>query len=206
MSFGQLAKIQVDAMDSFKSSKKSEGKEERDVMLSKAASIYWRLGYYHRAKEMMDVLLKDSSNNVAGLLWGVQYNLQEGDTQNAYRFLERINLVDSANTVAISFEHLLRNCDSLPVCADDSCRSALHLSIGIIDDQIGLKEESIDECEKSLRYNPKNLQTLRFLGTVYEKHGALRTAERIYRAVLRLRPDSPDLLAHADSLTMMLEK
>jgi tetratricopeptide (TPR) repeat protein len=206
MSYVKLARVQLDALRFLSTSATSGMMEERAVTRLKSASLYWKLGYYHHAGEIMDTLLLNSSQYFFGLLWGLHFNLQNGDTVKARRYLSKVTEIDSTNIVGKSFARVLRLADSLRLANSDLERSGYYLAIGKIYFQIDLKEETIDEAEKALHANPHNLEAAILIGRVYERKGATRTSEQIFRKVLLQNPLDTVLLHHADSLRKILDK
>ncbi len=206
LAYAALARQQIDAMRFLRTSSTSSQLEERAVARLKSAMIYWRLGYYRRAAEIVDTLLDTGSQYFFGLLWGTHFNLQNGDTMKANRFLSAVNTIDSTNIVGESFTRVFRLCDSLAQARTDSLRSRLLLDIARVYLLIDLNEEAIDEAEKALHAAPLNLDAAVFIGQVYERKGAVRTAEQIFRKALLQNPKDTALLAHADSLRKILER
>ncbi len=200
LSYTSLARLQFDAMNFMTTSRRSGMMEERAVTRYKAASLYWKLGYYRRAAEVMDTLLAINSEYFYGLLWGLHFHLQNGDTAVAMRYLGRLGTIDSTNIVGKTFARILTLGDSLGAVSSDSARAAIHLALAHLYFQIDLKEEAIDEGERALACVRDLPEAHLFLAQVYERKGALRAAERLFRKALFSGPRNPALEAHLDSL------
>ncbi len=200
MSYTGLARMQFDAMKFIVTSRNSKMMEERAVTRYKAASLYWKLGYYRRAAEVMDTLLRTNSAYFFGLLWGMHFHLQNGDTAVALKYLDRVGEIDSTNVIARSFVEIFRLGDSLHQVRSDSACASIHLSLARLYLLIDLREEAVDEGERALACSSDYPGIQLFLGQVYERKGALRAAERFFRKALFADPRNRSIQSHIDSL------
>lgn len=200
MSYAGMARTQFDIAALLRTSVSSKMMEERAVTRSRAAAQYWKLGYYRRAAEVIDTLATGGSDYFMGLLWGIHYNLQNGDTLRAMRFLQEALRVDSSNIVVKVFDAILRTGDSLQTATSAPARSMLHLSLARFYRQIDLKDEAIDEAERALASDPSNAEAVSIIGRLFEKRGRPGTAAAVYRSYAGNHPGNDSLMARADSL------
>jgi len=178
--------------------------EVRATMLQHAASLYWQMGYPRRAAEVLEPLLDDKTDYFVGLLWGLHYHLENGDTVQARLFLAKLGGIDKTNVLVHSYEKILATGDSLTKAGSDSARSRFHLVLAECYRTMDLPEEALDHCEQALRFDGKNIEALMTMGKVFEGKGRPRAALRGYRRVLQLQPGRPDVLARTDSLSHIL--
>jgi len=204
MSWTSMARMHFDALRLVLLSRHVTQSEQRAVVLQRAASFYWKMGYPRRAAELLVPLLEDEPGYYIGLLWGLQYHLENGDTARAREFLARVQRVDSANVLSRSYGKLFALGDSLKSATSDSARSNFHLAAGVLYADMGLKEEAIDECEQALRFDKKNIDAVMTMGKVFETKGRPRAALRSYREALHLQPGYPEAFARTDSLSRIL--
>ncbi|MFI5252205.1 MAG: hypothetical protein ACHQQQ_07210 [Bacteroidota bacterium] len=170
------------------------------LLILDASLIYWNNGYYHHATEMMNASLGKESDFFAGLLWGFHYNLQTGDTARAREHLARIWKIDSTNVIAKAFRQVLLIGDSLNMTSDPLEQSRLHLAVGMLYRKIDLPIVDLDEAERSLYYNPKNVRAFLFMGKTLQDIGRLNSAAIMYNEALRLEPGNTEITSRIQSL------
>jgi tetratricopeptide (TPR) repeat protein len=205
-SYVALARGQFDAADLLARAKASTMFEEQGVKTNKAASIYWKSGYYRRAADLMDTLMVTDTSYFVGLLWGFHYELQLGDTATARTYLTILENLDKRNAVVQAFGHILRIGDSLKVARSAAERSALHLSAAGVFRVMQLPEESVDEAEMALREEPGNVEALLFLARAFELRSRPRRSIELYGQVLRLDGRNHLATAKLDSLRTALSR
>lgn len=177
--------------------------ESKAVEVFRVAALYWKLGYPRRAAEIMNEVLDADSSYFVGLLWGLHFNLQVGDTARARGYLGILQGIDSSNPVVIAFRRVLAIGDSLRSASSPEEKSKLHLSLARIYQQIELNDEAIDEAERALRYAPDVPDALLVMARMYERKSALPTALAEYHAYLQARPDDTAARARVDSLSAL---
>ncbi len=204
MSWTAMARMQFDALRLVMHSRRAADREQRAIGLQKAASLYWQMGYPRRAAELLEPLLSDESGYFVGLLWGLQYNLENGDTVKAHEFFTKARGIDSASTLVQSYGRILAIGDSLRMTESDSVRSCHHLLLATLYGGMDLKEEALDESERAVRYDAKNTEAFLLMGKMFERKGRPRAAMRAYEGVLQLQPQHAEAIARADSLSRAL--
>jgi len=147
----------------------TSSEELRSVKLLKVTSAYWNLGYYNRASSLMNSLLADSSEYFEGLLWGTHFALQRGDIGKAQQFHQRLWEIDSLNTLARSYKNILSLKNSM---MNDTSRISLskhHATIAKMYQMMGLREEALDETERSLGMNTDNREVQKLFTSIRRK-------------------------------------
>ena len=203
-SYVGLARTQFDAADILSKARSSKMFEEQAVKTYKAASMYWKTGYYHRAKDLMNTLMETDTVYFVGLLWGFHFNIQLGDTVTASRYLSILANIDSTNPVVIAFEHILAIGDSLKLARSSAEKSALHMSAARICRTMQLFDESFDEAEMALSEKQDNTDALLLLARMFEQRSKPRRAMEMYRETLRRDAQNSVALARLDSLRVSM--
>jgi tetratricopeptide (TPR) repeat protein/4-amino-4-deoxy-L-arabinose transferase-like glycosyltransferase len=194
------ARLQLEAMNMLSMAMNEKYFMSKAVEMGKAADLYWRLGYKRRAADIMNALYNEDTTYFMGLLWGLDYNLQLGDTLLAKRYLSSLKGTDSGNAVVLAFNRILSYGDSLNMSSDAHDISRYHTQIGYVYRQIELNEEAIDEAERALHFDSGNLQALLLLGEQFERKNNLRMAIRYYQSASVYDPSSWILKTKLDSL------
>lgn len=194
------AKLQMQALNMITRANAETFYMSKAVNVGKAANLYWRLGFYRRAAEIMNTLYREDSTYFMGLLWGLHYNLQMGDTAMAKSYLSTLKALDSINPVVMAFDTILFYGDLINTSTDSIKISQMHVQIGHQYRQMELDEESIDEAERALGYNPRNLNSMILLGEQYKRKNNLRMAIKYYKKVSHIEVDNLFIKAKLDSL------
>jgi tetratricopeptide (TPR) repeat protein len=197
------ARLQLQAMSMLRKAVNEEFFMSKAVEMGKAAELYWRLGYKKRAADIMNTLYNEDTTYFMGLLWGLHYNLQLGDTSLAKRYLISLNGTDSGNAVVRAFNDVLSYGDSINISKDNRDVSRYHTEIGYLYRQIELNEEAIDEAERALRFEPGNLKALKLLGEQFERKNNLRMAIHYYQTACIYDPGNWNLKTKLDSLNYL---
>ncbi len=176
------------AMNQLSDAKRLKYEEGVAVQSYKAASIYWSLGTWWKAAQIMNSSLSADTNYFVGLLWSFHYNLQLGDTSRARACLLLLDLMDRTNPIVVSFHGILAIGDSLKNPGTPSDRSRLHLSAAGIYRKIELKSEAFDEAELALRENPRNIDALMFIARDYEERHRPVQAASVQKQIRLLAP------------------
>jgi tetratricopeptide (TPR) repeat protein/4-amino-4-deoxy-L-arabinose transferase-like glycosyltransferase len=200
------ARMQIQAMRMLFKARHESFQPSRAVGSYNVASLYWKIGYYERAASIMVPELGIDSSYFVGLLWGLHFNLQNGDTTKAKQYLSILGNLDSSNPVVKSFSKILEIGDLLQ-CAQSSVeKSRLHLEMGKLYKQIELNEVAIDEAERALRDDPNNFEAYLLMAQLFERKSNLRMADRMYRQVLFRDPQNAYVIAKLDSVGRILLK
>lgn len=171
-----------------------------EIRTQEAAAIYWNLGYRKRASELMDASLMNNSQYFVGLLWGLHYSLQQGETSMARRYLQRLQRIDSANVVVEAFREILLINDTLALSGHSPARSELHLRTARLYRQIELNEEAIDEAERAVGEKRKNREAISFLVELFTIKKSPRARLFWLRNELELDPSNHLIRTKVDSL------
>ena len=201
------ARMQIQAMRLLAKAQTETFQPGRAVGAYNVASLYWKIGYYKRAASIMDLNfgLTDSTY-LMGLLWGLHFNLQNGDTGKAKQYLSILQKLDSSNAVVKAFKNILIMGDSLQSAQSPIARSSLHWEIGVQYKLIELNEEAIDEAERALRDDPKNLEAYILMAQMFERKSNLRMTNRIYSQALFVDPGNIFIRAKLDSVQREFSK
>ena len=155
------------------------------------AAFYWNLGYYGAAYSMLKSQLAVDSSYFTGLLWGWDYGMQRGDTAQAKAYLRNLIVIDRANPVVQQFICIDRTADSLRRTVDRTRRSKFHLAIAQSFKTVDLLDEAIDEAQRSLREDPRNIDAWIFQATLFDEKKLPFAARWAYRQALLVNPDHP---------------
>ena len=200
------AKMQLQIMSMLAKAHSESFQPSRAVGSFNAASLYWKIGYYQRAARIMEYDLGEDSTYFAGLLWGLHFNLQNGDTVKAKQFLNIVEKYDVSNPVVIAFTKILEIGDSLQITQTQVEKSNLHLKLGKHYKQIELNEEALDEAERALRDDANNSDAYILMAQMFERKSNLRMAERMYKQVLLREPQNEFAVAKIDSIHQSSKK
>ncbi|HLX12714.1 MAG TPA: glycosyltransferase family 39 protein [Bacteroidota bacterium] len=181
---------QLDVMETLARARSSHFLPTQAVHTLQVAILYWRIGYYRHATALLDTLLTMPDTYMFGLLWGLHFNLQMGDTTNAQRFLKKLIATDSSNTVVKSFRTLFAISDTLCASNDPSERCRLRLKIAAIYRDIELPGVSIDEAERAIHEQPSNVDPYLFIATILDGQQKIVAAKRAYEEVLNIDPNN----------------
>ncbi|MBI3189654.1 MAG: glycosyltransferase family 39 protein [Ignavibacteriales bacterium] len=159
----QPAQRQLETLRLLLDAQASTSDEMKSINTLKAASAYWNLGYANRASSLMKNLLSDSSQYFEGLLWGTHFAIQRGESAQAKHYHQQLRLIDSTNSLVRSYQKILALNDSLATDTSFRSRSLRHLALAKIYQSIELKEEALDEAERSLGFNPVNEDAIQLI-------------------------------------------
>jgi tetratricopeptide (TPR) repeat protein len=131
------------------------------------------------------------STYFSGLLWGWDYGMQRGDTVQAKAYLRNLVRIDNTNPVVVQFTSIDRTADSLRRAVDPVRRSRLRLSIAHSFKSVDLPDEAIDEAQRSVREDPRNVDAWIFQATLFEEKKLPFAARWAYQQALLINPDHP---------------
>lgn len=190
----------LSAMNQINSARELHYSDGIAVQSYKAASVYWKLGAYHKAAELMNYSLDADTEYFVGLLWGLHFNLQLGDTGTAKKYLAILDNIDVKNPIVQTFHQIFLFADSIGNSNEHKDRSRLYLAIANLYRKTELFDEAIDEAELSLCENPNNAGALLLIAQIHEQHSRYPVAEKMYRQILSFDPNNHVALAQIDSL------
>lgn len=197
------ARLELEAMDLLNNARRENINSSRAVGIFNAASLYWNMGYYKRAADILNDFLQTDSMYFTGLLWGLHFNLQVGDTNIAKKYFSILNNIESDNPAVMAFDHILQIGDSLRIVQNPLERSRLHYTIANLYYQIELNEEAIDEAEKALGENSRNIEALILMGDVFKRKNNIRMAKRAYQKAIDIDSLNIMVISKFDSLKQM---
>ena len=198
------ARTQVQAMRMFAKAQKETDHANKTSGALDVSSLYWKLGYYKRAASIMNSVLETDTSYFVGLLWGLHFNLQNGDTGIAKRYLRILRKMDETNPVVGAFTNILTISDSLLSTSNLHPKSRYHLEMGIWYKKIELNEEALDEAERALSYDPENAGAYLLIAQVFERKSNLRMAVKYYKAVIINNPEDDLVSGKVDSILNIL--
>lgn len=163
---------------------------QRSLSMTDFAAFYWNLGYYQAAYSLVKSQLSVDSTYFTGLLWGWNYGMQLGDTLRAKTYLRNLISIDKTNPVVHQFIIVDRTADSLRRAVDPTRRSKLHLAIAQSWRSVDLLDEAIDEAQRSLRDDPRNIDGWLFQARLFEEKKLPFAARSAYRQALLIDPEN----------------
>ena len=169
----------------------AENPVQRSLAVTDIASFYWNLGYYGTAYSTLKSQLAIDSTYFTGLLWGWNYGMQRGDTAQAKTCLRLLAGIDRTNPVVQQFTFIDRTADSLRRSGDAGLRSHYHLAIAQSFKTVDLPDEAIDEAQRAVREDPRNIEAWLFQGRLFEERKLPFAAQWAYRQALAIDPQNP---------------
>ncbi|MCX6133911.1 MAG: glycosyltransferase family 39 protein [Ignavibacteriales bacterium] len=166
----------------------SDNAVERSTMMVNGARFYWSLGYYGHAYGMIRNCLASDSTYFLGLLWGWDFAMQRGDTAQARFYLRQLRTNDRTNAVVQQFTLIEQTEDTLRLSSNPLRRSALYLSIARSYKIVDLPDEAIDDAQRALREDPRNMEAWLFQAQLFEEKKMPFAARAAFKEVLRLDP------------------
>jgi tetratricopeptide (TPR) repeat protein/4-amino-4-deoxy-L-arabinose transferase-like glycosyltransferase len=164
---------------------------QRSLSMTDFAAFYWNLGYYNAAYSLLKSQLAVDSSYFAGLLWGWNYGMQRGDTVQAKAYLRNLVVIDRTNPVVQQFSIVDRIIDSLRRGVDPTRSSRYHLAIAQAFKAIDLLDEAIDEAQRAVREDPRNVDGWLFQARLFEEKKLPFAARWAYRQALLVDPENP---------------
>jgi len=190
-SYTPLATRHLDVAVSKNQVEQGENAVQRSMSMTDFAAFYWNLGYYGAAYTLIKAQLAADSTYFSGFLWGWHYGMQRGDTAQAKVYLRNLIRIDRTNPIVQQFISMDRSADSLRHADDPALRSKFHLAIAQSFKTIELFDEAIDEAQRSLRADPRNVDAWIFQATLFEEKKLPFAARWAYRQALLIDPEQP---------------
>jgi tetratricopeptide (TPR) repeat protein len=166
-----------------------ENPVQRSLSITEISAFYWNLGYYTEGYSVLKSQLALDSTYFTGFLWGWDYGMQRGDTAQAKAYLRNLLRIDKSNVVVQQFSTIDRIADSLRRSPDRLRRSKFHLSIAKSFKTVDLPDEAVDEAQRSLREDPRNMEAWLFQAQLFEERKLPFAAHWAYRQALLVDPD-----------------
>ncbi len=201
LSYAEMARAQWNAYRLVAASGGTPDIERKLTLRGQAARMYWDLGYYHRAAELLRDVISAHSRTFELAAAGLFYNLQNGDTAEARRFLTLLHSIDDTSRVVRDFDTLFTINRSVLSESSPSVKSPYHLKGAKLYAALGFVQEAVDEAERSLEENPANVGTLEFLARYYDTRTYPPQTLRYCRKILSLDPENRFARTKIDSLT-----
>lgn len=200
------ARLQLQALERLNYARSQTNSESRAVETYNAASMYWKMGYYNRAAQIMNELIAVDSSYFVGMLWGLHYNMYIGDTIIPGKYLSALKRIDSSNTVVQVFDKMFVIKDTLRSTIDRAERSRMHVAVGELYKQIEMNEESLDEAEFALKENSTNADAWLLMAQIFERKSNFRMASKAYAEVALLQPNNMQVQAKINSINTVLAR
>jgi tetratricopeptide (TPR) repeat protein len=148
----------------------------------------------------MNTSLRANSAYFVGLLWGMHFNLQMGDTAQARAWLATLEAIDAKNQVVATFRHLIDLGDSIRLAKSLPARAAERLTVARLYQKIELFDEALDETERSLGDDPTQAPALMLRAELLLHQARPRVAAEAYRQLLGADPGNALARKRVDSL------
>jgi tetratricopeptide (TPR) repeat protein len=185
------AQRQMDALNAVVAMEQST-EPARSLNAVQAASMYWRMGYQEVAVRILDENTLEDSTYFVGLLWGMDFNLQCGDTAKARWCLHALESMDRSNPVVVGYDSIFTIIDSLRTSISPLQASDLQLHVARIYQAIELPDEACDQAERALALNPRNASAMILLGQMFESRAKYPAAARWFNTALAIDPSNTD--------------
>jgi tetratricopeptide (TPR) repeat protein len=204
LTFSLLGSDLLDAFNQELQSKRAAFYQRKALVGLSAAQLYWRNGYYEHAREFLDSCLGTRKDFFSGLVYSLHYNLQLGDTDRARARLAQLVAIDSGNALSKAFGKVLRTADSINASPDPAVRSRMHMEIAKIFHNIELNDEAVDEAERAIGADPRNIRAYTFLALQYQMKLHARAALGLFRQAHAAVPKNVEVSTSVDALSAYL--
>jgi tetratricopeptide (TPR) repeat protein len=170
-------------------SRDSLTKYARAMIFHKISANYWDLGFRRRAFEVLRLALQVDSAFTPGMVFGMYYSLQLGDTVGAKRFLSRLQKADSSHIIIKPMRRLFSLMDSVQLAKGVPERIGYQLGLARGYGNIGVRELTIDQTLAILKEDPKNLAALELLATAYDVKDRRWPMIQVLQRILEIKPN-----------------
>jgi tetratricopeptide (TPR) repeat protein len=167
--------------------------------------MYWRMGYQNVAVRILNESTAEDSTYFVGLLWGMDFNLQSGDTAKARWYLHALEGIDRSNPVVSGYDSIFTIIDGLRTDISSQQASDMQLHIARIYQAIELPDEACDQAERALALNPRSTSAMILLGQMFESRSKYPAAARWFNAALAVDSSNPDARAGAQRVAEILK-
>ncbi len=170
---------------------KDTNKFAKAMTYHKISAGYWDLGFHKHAFDVLRLAFKADSAFAPGLIFGMYYSLQLGDTTQARLFFLQTQLADSAHLMNKPVRRLFALMDSAKTAKTPEQRIGYELSQAKIYFNLGVRELSIDQSLAILQRDPKNVGALELLAQCYDVKERNWPAIQVLERLIAINPDSP---------------
>jgi len=206
LGFVMQARLLLQAQQKLNNAQSQTNTEWRAVELYDAASVYWKMGFYNLAAQIMNDLFKVETNYFVGMLWGLHYNMFIGDTIMPIKYLNALKKIDSTNAVVQVFEKMFSLKNNLLHTSERKERSKLHTEIGLLYKQIELNEESLDEAELAIGEDAENVNAWLLMAQIFERKSNLKMSLQAYNKIKTIEPNNRTINSKVDSIKLVLSE
>ncbi len=155
----------------------------------KVSSNYWDYGFHQRAFEVLEQALRVDSSFTPGLIFGMAYSIQLGDTARARWYFSRVQKADSNHAMIKPVRRIFSLIDSIRTAKTPSQRVSLELSLAKGYGGIGLRELTIEQSLAVLQEDPNNVGALEVLAQMYDEKNKRLPAMHMLERLVALKPD-----------------
>ena len=166
-------------------------KNSKAMAYHKVSAGYWDLGFHKHAFDVLNLALKADSAFAPGLIFGMYYSLELGDTTGARQFFSRTLLADSAHIMNKPVRRIFALMDSTHMKKTPEQKIGYELGLAKTYFNIGLRELSIDQSLAILQRDPNNADALELLAQCYDVKERNWPAIQVLERLLIVKPDSP---------------
>ena len=160
------------------------------MMYHRVSANYWDFGFRHRAIEVLQMALRADSNFSPGLVFGMYYSIQLGDTSKAKWFFSRVQQSDSGHLIIKPVRRIFSLMDSVRWAKTPPQRIGYELSLAKGYAAIGLRELTIDQTLAILEEDPNNVGALQVLAQAYNDKDRRWPTIQVLRRLVTLKPES----------------
>jgi len=164
-------------------------KNAKAMAYHKISAGYWDLGFHKHAVDILNLALKADSNFTPGLIFGMYYALQLGDTAGAKQYAARTLRADSMHIINRPLQRIMAFIDSTRMQKTPEQKIGYQLNIANIEFNIGLRDLSIDQSLAILQKEPRNIGALELLAKCYDIKERNWPAIQVLERLLAINPD-----------------
>ena len=178
-------------------------KFKKALAYHKASANYWDLGFRQRALDVLNLALRADSNFMPGLIFGVYYALELGDTAQAKKYFGWAQRADPNHGTIRMMRGIFAMMDSVRLAKTTAQRLGYQLAMAKGFAAIGLRDVTIDLSLAILAEDPKNR------GALVELAQAFDVKERRWptiQALQRLIAVNPNDVLARERLTTLLSR
>jgi tetratricopeptide (TPR) repeat protein len=163
----------------------------RAMAYHKVSANYWDLGFHRHALETLQLAFRADSNFTPGLIFGMYYSIQLGDTSAAKRYFSRVQQADTNHIMNSPVRKIFALMDSVRIAKTPAQRIGYELSLAKGYASIGLRDLTIDQTLAILQVDPNNAGALELLAQSYDVKERRWPAIQILERLLVVKPESP---------------
>ena len=180
-----------------RSTSAEEDKDERAYLYHSVSIGYWQLGFRRQALDMLYRALNAEPEYFAGLVLGVVYGLQAGDTSAARAYYGEAKSATPGQSLVRELDTVFSTLDLLP---REPRGDTLRVLLCDTFTSMGLSDLAIDCALEALHENPQSPSALERLGSLYMAKERYAPALSALERLCTLRPDEAAAQAARDEL------